>query len=105
MAKAKLRTGDKVIIIAGKDKGKSGAIKEMLLKKDKVVVEGFNMVKKHVKPSNDDPGGIVEVEAPIHISNVMLLDPKDGKTPTRVGRRIEDGKSVRFAKKSQEIIK
>ena len=104
MAKAKLRTGDKVIIIAGKDKGKSGAIKQMLLKKDKVVVEGLNKVKKHVKPSNDDPGGIVEVEAPLHISNVMLIDPKDG-TPTRVGRRIEGGKSVRYAKKSQEIIK
>lgn len=100
-----IKKGDKVIVITGKDKGKTGTVIEALPKKDRVVVEGVNIVKKHQKPTQMNPeGGIVEFEAAIHVSNVMLLDPKTNK-PTRVGTKIEDGKKVRVAKKSGEIIK
>ncbi|GAB6093548.1 50S ribosomal protein L24 [Furfurilactobacillus curtus] len=99
-----LKTGDQVRVIAGKDKGKEGAVKQTLVKSDRVVVEGINMVKKHQKPNNDYPqGGIVDVEAPIHVSNVMLIDPST-KEPTRVGFKVEDGKKVRVAKKSGNTI-
>ncbi|ATD31349.1 50S ribosomal protein L24 [Macrococcoides bohemicum] len=100
-----IKKGDKVIVITGKDKGKTGTVIEALPKKDRVVVEGVNIVKKHQKPTQMNPeGGIVEFEAAIHVSNVMLIDPKTNK-PTRVGTKIEDGKKVRVAKKSGEIIK
>ncbi|MCU7557049.1 50S ribosomal protein L24 [Macrococcus capreoli] len=100
-----IKKGDKVIVITGKDKGKTGTVIEALPKKDRVVVEGVNIVKKHQKPTQMNPeGGIVEFEAAIHVSNVMLIDPKTNK-PTRVGIKIEDGKKVRVAKKSGEIIK
>lgn len=100
-----IKKGDKVIVITGKDKGKTGTVIEALPKRDRVVVEGVNIVKKHQKPTQMNPeGGIVEFEAAIHVSNVMLLDPKTNK-PTRVGTKIEDGKKVRVAKKSGEIIK
>ncbi|EUJ47345.1 50S ribosomal protein L24 [Paenilisteria rocourtiae] len=100
-----VKKGDKVQVITGKDKGKSGKIIAAFPKKDRVIVEGLNMVKKHTKPSNVNPqGGILNVEAPIHVSNVMLIDPKTGE-PTRVNREIKDGKKVRVAKKSGEIIK
>ncbi|UBH08809.1 50S ribosomal protein L24 [Macrococcus armenti] len=100
-----IKKGDKVIVITGKDKGKTGTVIEALPKKDRVVVEGVNIVKKHQKPTQMNPeGGITEFEAAIHVSNVMLLDPKTNK-PTRVGTKIEDGKKVRVAKKSGEIIK
>lgn len=100
-----IKKGDKVIVITGKDKGKTGTVIEALPKKDRVVVEGVNIVKKHQKPTQMNPeGGIVEFEAAIHVSNVMLIDPKTNQ-PTRVGTKIEDGKKVRVAKKSGEIIK
>ncbi len=101
--KFKIKKGDQVVVIRGASKGKSGEVKDIVRDKDRVVVEGVNIVKKHQKPTNNDPGGIQEVEAPIHISNVMLLDPKSGD-PTRVGRRVEDGKIVRYSKKSGNTI-
>lgn len=95
-----VKTGDKVKVIAGKDKGKEGVIVKTIAAKDRVVVEGVNIVKKHQKPNNQYPqGGIVELEAPIHVSNVQLLDPSTNE-PTKVGYKVEDGKKVRFAKKS-----
>lgn len=98
------KKGDKVNIITGKDKGKSGKILAILKAKDKVVVEGINIVKRHQKPTaNDQTGGIVEKEAPIHVSNVMIAD-KSGKS-TRIGHEInKDGKKVRITKKSNEKI-
>ena len=95
-----VKTGDKVKVIAGKDKGKEGTVIKTLAAKDRVVVEGVNMMKKHQKPNNQYPqGGIIELEAPIHVSNVQLLDPSTNE-PTRVGYKVEDGKKVRYAKKS-----
>ncbi|TQR18923.1 50S ribosomal protein L24 [Psychrobacillus vulpis] len=100
-----VKKGDKVKVISGKDKGKTGVILSAFPKKDRVLVEGVNIVKKHMKPNQANPqGGIVSQEAAIHVSNVMLIDPKTGE-PTRVGYKVEDGKKVRVAKKSGEIIK
>ena len=99
-----IKKGDKVVVITGKDKGKVGIVKEALPKKDRVVVEGVNIVKKHTKSSQDAPqGGRIEFEAPIHVSNVMLQDPETGK-PTRVGFEVKDGKKVRISKKSGKEI-
>ncbi len=104
MKKFKIKTGDEVIVIAGKDKGLKGRVLKVYRSKDRVLVEHVNMIKKHVKPSTENPkGGIEEKEAPIHISNVALVDPKTGK-PTRVGYEIKDGKKVRVSKKSKEVI-
>lgn len=99
------KTGDKVNVIAGKDKGKSGKILHILKNEDKVVVEGINMVKKHQKPSAaNQTGGIIERENPIHISNIMIADPKTGKS-TRIGHEInKNGKKVRISKKSNEKL-
>ena len=98
------KTGDKVVVISGKDKGKEGKITTILRKENKVVVEGVNVVKKHVKPNGQNAGSIVEVEAPIHASNVMMIDPKTGKR-TRVGHTIDKkGKKIRVAKKSNESL-
>lgn len=102
--KLHIKKGDKVAVISGDYKGTKGEVKEVLIGKNRVIVEGVNMVKKHTKPSNDNPGGIVEMEAPIHISNVLLVDPKSGEA-TRIGRKEVDGKIVRYSKKSGEIIK
>ena len=103
MGKLKIKTGDTVRVIAGDHKGSEGKIVKVLLDKNKVIVEGVNMVKKHMKPSAQSPqGGIVEKEASIQISNLSLLTSK-GET-TRVGYKVEDGKKVRFAKKSNEVI-
>lgn len=100
-----VKKGDKVMVISGKDKGKTGVVLTSFPKKDRVLVEGVNIVKKHMKPNQANPqGGIVSQEAAIHVSNVMLIDPKTGE-PTRVGYKVEDGKKVRVAKKSGEIIK
>ena len=100
-----VKKGDKVMVISGKDKGKTGVILTAFPKKDRVLVEGVNIIKKHMKPNQANPqGGIVSQEAAIHVSNVMLIDPKTGE-PTRVGSKVEDGKRVRVAKKSGEIIK
>ena len=99
-----VKKGDKVMVISGKDKGKTGVILAAFPKKDRVLVEGVNIVKKHTKPSQVNPqGGIISQEAPIHVSNVMPIDPKTGE-PTRVGYKMEDGKKVRVAKKSGEVL-
>ncbi|CAM3130118.1 50S ribosomal protein L24 [Lactiplantibacillus plajomi] len=96
-----IKTGDKVRVISGKDRGQEGTVKKVLVAKNRVVVEGVNKIKKHQKPTNVNPqGGIVDIEAPIDISNVMFIDPSTNE-PTRLGvRREDDGKRVRFAKKS-----
>lgn len=105
-AKLKIRKGDLVKVIAGDSKGQQGKIQEVLVEKNRVIVEGVNLVSKHTKPSAATPnGGIIKKEAALHISNVQLVDPKSGKT-TRVGRKLNaDGKLVRVAKISGEEIK
>ncbi|MFO8068907.1 MAG: 50S ribosomal protein L24 [Alkalibacterium sp.] len=99
-----VKTGDKVKIITGKDKGKEGTILAAMPKKNKVLVEGLNIMKKHTRPTGmGQEGGIVEKEAPIHVSNVQLIDPKTNES-TRVGYKVENGKKVRYAKKSGEAL-
>ncbi|MEK4948925.1 50S ribosomal protein L24 [Bacillus sp. FSL W8-1127] len=99
-----VKKGDKVMVISGKDKGKTGVILAAFPKKNRVIVEGVNIVKKHAKPSQLNPqGGIISQEAPIHVSNVMPLDPKTNE-PTRVGYQIVDGKKIRIAKKSGQPL-
>ena len=101
---AKIKKGDRVIVLAGKDRGRQGQVIKVLPKEDRLVVSGINMVKRHTRPTQADPqGGIKNKEAALHISNVAFVDPKSGE-PTRVGFRIEDGKKVRVAKKSGEVI-
>ena len=124
MAKLHIKKGDNVIVLAGEDKGKTGKVLKMLIDKQRAIVEGINIVSKSAKPSAKNPrcrpegslksakpsaknpqGGIVKVEAPIHISNLSLIDPKTQK-PTRIGIKVnEDGKKVRISKKSGEEIK
>ncbi len=100
----RIHVGDKVQVIAGKDKGKQGEVLQILHKENRVIVEGVNIVTKHVKPSNADPeGGIITREAPIHISNVAYYDSKS-KEPTRIGYEFVDGKKVRVAKKSGTVL-
>ena len=100
----RIKTGDTVVVISGKDKGTEGVVKQALPKQDKVIVEGVNIVKKHERTTQANPnGGINEVEAPIHVSNVQLVDPKSGK-PTRVSVEERDGKRVRIARKSGETL-
>jgi len=102
--KFKLKKGDHVVVLSGKDKGKRGEILKMLRANNKAIVQGVNVAKKHTKPSQTGPGGIVEMELPIHLSNIAIEDPKDGKA-TRVGIKIlEDGSKVRIAKRSGEMI-
>ena len=104
MVKLKIKKGDKVVVIAGKDKGKTGEVLRVLPKDMRVVVQGVNMVKRHTRPAMGEPGGIVEREAALHVSNVAHLDPKESK-PTRVGFKIlDDGRKVRFAKRSGEVL-
>lgn len=105
MAKFHIKTGDTVMVIAGTSKGKSGKIIRMIPKQSRAVVEGLNMVTKHQKPSASSPqGGIAKMEAPIHISNLMLVD--GAGNPTRVGRKVnEKGETSRFAKKTGDTIK
>lgn len=103
MKKLKIKSGDKVRVIAGDHKGEEGKIVKVFIDKNKAIVEGVNMIKKHQKPSASNPqGGIVEKEAPIHVSNLSLIDKK-GNT-TRVGYRFEDGKKIRFAKTTNEEV-
>ena len=103
MGKLKIKTGDKVRVIAGAHKGAEGEVRQVVREDNKAIVEGVNLVKKHAKPSAQNPqGGIQEKEAPIQISNLSLLTA-DGQT-TRVGYRMEGDKKVRFAKKSNEVI-
>ena len=106
MNKLHVKKGDTVIVLAGDDRGKQGRVLSVQLEKQRAIVEGVNIVSKSTKPSAKHPqGGIIKIEAPIHVSNLALVDPKTG-TPTRVGYRIDgDGKKVRIAKKSGEEIK
>lgn len=99
----RLQTGDNVIILSGANKGKQGKVKRLIADEDRVVVEGVNVVKRSMKPTPNRAGGIIQKEAPIHVSNVALVDPQTGK-PTRVKHRVEDGKKVRVAK-SGAVIK
>jgi large subunit ribosomal protein L24 len=104
MAKLKIKTGDNVVVTTGEHKGSEGKVMRVFLEKNKAIVEGVNMVSKHEKPSANNPqGGIAKKEAPIHISNLSLIDPKSGEA-TRVGYKMEDGKKVRFSKKSNQVI-
>jgi len=103
---ARLKTGDEVIVIGGKDRGKRGRILRVEPKQDRIYVEGLNMVKRHQRPRQvagaqraEQVGGVIEKEGPIHVSNVMLADPKEGK-PTRVGIEVQDGKRFRIARRS-----
>ncbi len=104
-ARIKFRKGDSVIVIAGKDKGKQSTIIELFIAKNKVLVEGVNLKKKHQKGNNDSKGGIMEIPAPIDVSNIALFDPKT-KKPSRIGYEFDKkGKKIRIAKKSGSIIK
>ena len=98
-----LKVGDKVIVIAGSNKGKEGTIKKVLRKENRVLIEGVNLVKKHQKGNGQESGGILEIEAPIHASNVMIIDPKT-KKPTRIGKKVDKDKKVRIAIKSGEKL-
>ena len=100
---SRIRKGDQVVVISGKDRGKTGTVLAVMPKKERVTVEGLNMIKRHQRPTQTAAGqrggGVIEKEGPIHISNVMLLDPKDGK-PTRIGVELQDGKRFRVARRS-----
>jgi large subunit ribosomal protein L24 len=102
--KLKIKKGDKVVVLTGRDKGKRGEVVQVMPSENRAVVQGVNLVKRHQKQSAQQEGGIKSKEAPIHVSNLALEDPKDGE-PTRVGFKIlEDGRKVRFAKRSGELI-
>ncbi len=102
--KFKIKKGDRVVAIAGKDKGKTGEVLRVLRKEDRLLVQGLNMVRRHQRPSQTNPGGIIDKEASIHISNVAHIDPKSD-LPTRVGyKTIEGDRKVRYAKRSGETI-
>lgn len=102
--KIRLKKGDKVVVLAGRDKGQSGEILKMLRPQNKAIVQGVNIVKRHTAPSQAGPGGIISKELPIHLSNLAIEDPKDGK-PTRIGiRTLKDGTRERFARRSGEAI-
>jgi ribosomal protein L24, bacterial/organelle len=104
MAGLNVKKGDRVVVIAGKDKGKQGEVLVAYPREERVIVQGVNKVKKHQKPTAANPGGIVEKEAAIHVSNVAHIDPKDNK-PTRIGVKVlEDGRKVRVARRSGEVI-
>ncbi len=101
---ARIKKGDKVIVIAGRDKGKQGEVLKVLPKENRAIVQGVMMVKRHERPGPRSSGGIVTKEAPVHISNLAHVDPADGK-PTRIGFKfLEDGRKVRYAKRSGELI-
>ncbi len=101
MPKMKIKKNDTVIILSGDDKGKTGVVKKALPRESKVVVEGLNMVKRHTKPSQTTPGGIISKEAAIHVSNVAIV--KEGKA-TKIGYKTVDGKKVRVARKTGDVI-
>jgi len=102
--KLRIKKGDPVVVLTGRDRGKTGEVTRVLSKKNKVLVQGVSVIKRHTAPSANNPGGIIEKEIPIDISNVSLIDPKDRK-PTKVGFRfLEDGRKVRYAKRSGEVI-
>lgn len=99
----KIKKGDEVVVLAGKDKGRSGSVTKVMPKEGKALVSGINLVKRHQRQTQTTEAGIITKEAPIQISNLALKDPKDGK-PTRVGFKMENGKKVRFAKRSGDLI-
>ena len=100
----KIRKGDKVVVLSGKDKGRTGEVLRVMPKEDRAVVRGVNVVVRHQRQTQAQEGGLIRKEAPIHLSNLAVADPKDGK-PTRVGFRVEkDGSKVRVAKRSGEVI-
>tara|TARA_B100001013_G_scaffold264405_1_gene166618 strand:+ start:20 stop:343 length:324 start_codon:yes stop_codon:yes gene_type:complete len=102
--KMRVKKGDQVVVRVGKDKGRSGEILRVLKKKDRVIVQGVNMVKRHQRPTQTSPGGISESEAAIHVSNIGVADPKTN-SPTRVGYRfLDSGQKIRFAKASGEAV-
>ena len=103
MPKLKIKKGDQVIVLSGEDKGKTGEVVKSMPKESKVVVQGINLVKRHTKPSQTTPGGIVTKEAPIDVSNVAIVDPKTGKA-SKIGYKEVDGKKVHVARKSSEVI-
>ena len=101
---AKIKKGDKVVVVTGRDKGRTGEVLQVMPKEDRAVVRGINLVKKHQKQTQSQEAGIVSKEASIHLSNLLIADPRDGK-PSRVGFKIlEDGRKVRFAKLSGDLI-
>ncbi len=101
---ARIRKGDRVMVIAGRDKGKVGEVLKVLPKENRAIVKGVNVVKRHQRPTQAQAGGIIEKEAPVHVSNLAHIDPKDNR-PTRVGFKVlEDGRKVRYAKRSGEVI-
>ncbi len=104
---ARIRSDDQVVVISGKDRGKTGKVLRVDPKKERVYVEGLNIIKRHQRPTQtaagQQPGGVIEREGPIHVSNVMLVDPKDGK-PTRVKIDIQDGKRLRVSKRSGQRL-
>ena len=103
MAAFKIKKGDNVVVITGKDKGKTGAVLKVMPADSRVVVQGVNVAKRHTKPRPGQPGGLVEKELSIHVSNVAHVDPKDNK-PTRVGWKTIDGRKLRYAVRSGEMI-
>jgi large subunit ribosomal protein L24 len=104
MPKLKIKKGDHVVVITGKDKGKRGEVLKVLPSENRAIVKGVAMVRRHQRQTASQEGGIIAKEAPIHISNIALEDPKDGK-PTRVGYKfLKDGRKVRFARRSGEVI-
>jgi large subunit ribosomal protein L24 len=104
MAKLKIKKGDNVVVITGRDKGKMGEVLRVFPADSRVIVQGINVAKRHTRPRMGDPGGIVEKELTIHISNVAHIDPGSTK-PSRIGyKRLEDGRKVRFARRSGEVI-
>ena len=102
--RTKLKKGDNVLVISGKDKGKSGSILSIISKKNRAIVKGINIVKKHQKPSKQSGGGIIEKELSIHLSNLSFISIKDGKK-TKIGYKYDNNKKIRFEKKTGEIIK
>ncbi len=101
---AKIKKGDKVVVLTGRDKGRTGEVVQVLPKEERALVRGVNLVKRHQRQTADQEGGIISKEASIHLSNIAVADPKDGK-PTRVGFKfLDDGRKVRFAKRSGDLI-
>jgi large subunit ribosomal protein L24 len=104
MSAAKIKKGDRVVVLAGRDRGKQGEVIRVMPKEDRALVRGVNMVRRHTRQTASEQGGIISKEGPINLSNIAIEDPKDGK-PSRVGfKTLEDGTKVRFAKRSGEII-
>jgi large subunit ribosomal protein L24 len=104
MTKVKIKKGDNVVVITGRDKGKTGEVLRVFPADSRVIVQGINVAKRHTRPRMGDPGGIAEKELAIHVSNVAHIDPRSSK-PTRIGyKQLEDGRKVRFARRSGEVI-